>query len=121
MRIQFAMLAGALLVGGCASVSDVRQNPPLVDLYSDRPAQEVAECIRDGWQDTKLVGGTVGGILQSTAGNFSVIAPNAEIIWHVVDVKPSGTGSKVRYSFYRTWQSPPSSVPRIVNECAKAQ
>jgi len=118
MRILIGTMAAALLAG-CSSVADVRNTPAVLSLSSAKPALAVAECIRDGWQSTSIVGGSVGGILQQSGEKFSVVAPNGESPWHVVDVTPSGTGSRVQYRFYRTWQSPSDKVTHVVSYCSK--
>lgn len=118
MRILIGVLVVSLLAG-CSSVADIRATPAVLSLSSENPAKVVAECIRDGWQSTSIIGGTVGGVLQQSGDKFSVVAPNGESPWHVVDVFPSGSGSTVRYHFYRTWQSPNDKVTKVVSNCIK--
>jgi hypothetical protein len=118
MRILIGVLAIAVLAG-CSTVADIRQNPPIVSLESKKSAESVAECVRDGWQNTRIIGGSVGGQLQKSVEGFAVIAPNAENPWHVADIRSKGTGSIVSYRFYRTWQSPPDDVPETVRRCAR--
>lgn len=118
MRI---LIAGAalMLLAGCSSVAEIRATPAVLSLASSKSAKAVAECIRDGWQATSIVGGSVGGILQQTGDRFAVVAPNSESPWHVADVVPASSGSAVRYHFYRTWQSPSTQVTTVVMDCAK--
>lgn len=118
MRKLIIGLALAMLEG-CSSISDIRANPPTVELTTRCPANEVAECIRDGWQDIRIIGGSIGGVLQSSGERYSVIAPNAEMPWHVADVTPYGKGSRVSYHFYRTWQSPMERVIEVVKGCSR--
>jgi hypothetical protein len=118
MRILISALA-AVLLSGCASVADTRSNPPLLTLDSKKPARQVAECIRDSWQSTTVLGASVGGILQSSGDRYSVLAPDAQAPLHLVDVEPSNGGSVVRYHFYRTWQSPLERVTDAVSACAR--
>ncbi|QHB26503.1 hypothetical protein TCK1_1157 [Pseudomonas monteilii] len=118
MRILIGAL-GLALVAGCASVSETRNNPPLLDLKSEKPAKDVAECIRDSWQSTTVLGASVGGILQSSGNRYSVLAPDAQAPLHLVDVEPSKAGSTVKYHFYRTWQSPLERVTDAVKACVK--
>lgn len=108
-----------VLLAGCATTNDIRTNPPLVKVSSNKPAKSVAECIRDGWQGASLIGGSVGGVLQTSGERYSVIAPNPESPWHVVDVSPTSTGSMVAYHFFRTWQDPSSSVTDVVKNCSR--
>ncbi|EIM13879.1 hypothetical protein PchlO6_2168 [Pseudomonas chlororaphis O6] len=109
----------AVLLAGCSTVNDIRQNPPLLSIGSVKGAETVAECIQDGWQNTSLIGGTVGGQLQKLGSRYAVVAPNSETPWHVADVSPNGAGSTVSYRFYRTWQSPPDRVTDVVKRCAR--
>lgn len=118
MRILIGALAVALLAG-CSNVADIRSNPALLSISSEKPAKAVAECVRDGWQSTSIIGGSVGGILQQSGERFSVVAPNGESPWHVVDVVPKGGGSIAQYHFYRTWQSPNDMVTKVVSDCSK--
>lgn len=108
-----------IALSGCSSVSDIRENPPIIELAARRPAKDVAECIRDGWQEIRIIGGSVGGVLQSSGERYSVIAPGAEMPWHVADVSPYGDGSRVSYHFYRTWQSPMARVTEVVKGCSR--
>lgn len=118
MRILVGAV-GLVLLAGCANVADIRANPPVLSLISQKSAEQTAECIRDGWQSTSLIGGSVGGVLQKSGRGFSVIAPNPESPWHVADVVPSGaTTSKVSYRFHRTWQAPSDKVLVVVKSCA---
>lgn len=117
MRILIGALAVALLAG-CSSVSDVRQTTPVLSVSSSNPPQQVAECIRDGWQSIKVIGGTIGGTVQQTGKSFSVIA-TVDQPWHVADITPTSKGSAIQYHFYRSWQSPPSSVVDVVRSCAR--
>lgn len=117
MRILIAALGVALLTG-CSSVADIRKTPAVLSISSTKPARVVAECIRDGWQSTSIVGGSVGGVLQQSGDKFSVVAPNGESPWHVADVLPVGSGSAVQYRFYRTWQSPSDRVTKVVSDCS---
>lgn len=57
-------------MAGCASVGDSRSNPPLLSLQSSKPAKVVAECIRDGWQGTTVLGAGIGGILQTSGDRY---------------------------------------------------
>lgn len=111
-------IASLVSLAACSSVSEIRETRALIDVSSSRSARIVAECIRDGWQATPLVGGSVGGILQQSGEKYSVVAPNTESPWHVVDVSPAGSGSAIRYHFYRTWQSPPEKVTSVVKVCS---
>ncbi len=117
MRILIAAVS-LVVLAGCSSIADIRKNPPILTLSSDRSAKDVAECIRDGWQGTPVVGGSIGGILQASGDQYSVIAPGPESPWHVADVTPTATGSMISYRFIRTWQSPTDSVPKTVKACA---
>lgn len=118
MRILIGVL-GAALLSGCASVADTRSNPPLLVLNSQKPARELAECIRDTWQSTTVLGASIGGILQTSGDRYSVLAPDAQAPLHLVDVEPAKGGSTVRYHFYRTWQSPLARVTDAVRVCAR--
>lgn len=118
MRIMIGAL-GLALLAGCASVVDTRSNPPLLTLSSQKPARDLAECIRDRWQSTTVLGASIGGILQSSGDRYSVLAPDAQAPLHVADVEPNNGGSTVRYHFYRTWQSPLDRVTDAVKACAR--
>ncbi|WP_313650440.1 hypothetical protein [Pseudomonas soli] len=111
------VLVWLALLAGCASVNDTRGNPPLLSLQSSKAAPDVAECIRDGWQSTTVLGASIGGILQSSGARYSVLAPDAQAPLHVVDVTPNANGSVVQYHFYRTWQSPLQRVTDAVKAC----
>lgn len=117
MRILIGAL-GLVFVAGCASVGDTRSNPPLLNLKTSKQPAEVAECIRDSWQATTVLGVSVGGVLQSSGPRYSILAPDAQSPLHVVDVTPTEGGSLVRYHFYRTWQSPLQRVTDAVRSCA---
>ncbi len=118
MRSVVAGLA-VILLAGCSSVGDIRKNPPLLEIESKHSAKAVAECIRDGWQATDLVGGSLGGILQTSGDRYTVIAPNPENPWHLADVDPKGIGSLVRYHFFRTWQPPSDKISGVVSACSR--
>lgn len=117
MRLFFGAF-GLSLVVSCANVTDTRSNPALLSLSSQKPAREVAECIRDGWQGTTVLGSSVGGILQRSGGGYSILAPDAQAPLHLVDVVSKNGGSEIRYHFYRTWQYPLERVTDAVRACA---
>lgn len=110
---------GLTFLAGCASVSDTRSNPPLLTLSSPTPARAVAECIRDSWQSTTVLGSSIGGTLQISGNRYSILAPDAQAPLHLVDVDPTNSGSEIRYHFYRTWQSPLQRVTDAVRACAQ--
>lgn len=108
---------GLALLAGCANVADTRSNPPLLSLNSQRPALEVAECIRDSWQSTTVVGASLGGVMQKSGDRYSVLAPDTQAPLHLVDIVPDEAGSFIQYHFYRTWQSPLERVTDAVRKC----
>lgn len=116
MRIQVAMM-GLAMLAGCANVADTRSNPPLLSLSSHRPALDVAECIRDSWQSTTVVGASLGGVMQKSGDRYSVLAPDTQAPLHLVDIVPDKGGSFIQYHFYRTWQSPLERVIDAVRKC----
>lgn len=116
MRILIAA-AALMVMGGCASVGDTRSNPPLLELQSSKTPRAVAECIRDTWQNTTVLGASIGGVLQTSGNRYSVLAPDAQSPLHLVDIIPSGKGSLIKYHFYRTWQSPLDRVTAGVKGC----
>lgn len=119
MRV-FICALGLSLLGGCANVADIRANPAVLSLNSTKSAEQVAECIRDGWQSTSIVGGSVGGVLQKSGNSYSVIAPNPETPWHIADIDPATVdASKITYRFHRTWQAPSGKVVDVVKACAR--
>ena len=115
----FLVLLSAAWLSGCSSVSETRANPPVLQLSSSHKASDVAECIRDGWQGTTVLGAGIGGILQSSGDRYTILAPDAQSPLHLVDVFPNKSGSSIRYHFYRTWQSPLERVTDVVRSCAK--
>jgi len=116
MRILIGCLALASL-SGCASVGDTRGNPALLTLSTSKPAKDVAECIRDGWQGGAVLGAGYGAVLQSSGRKYTVFSPDSATPWHLADIVPSAEGTVVRYHFYRTWQSPPQQIPDVVKRC----
>ena len=110
---------GLVLLAGCSSVSDTRDTAPLLQVSSSNSAKQVAECIRDGWQNIAVWGAGIGGTLQESNGRYTVFSPDSQTPWHLADVTPTLTGSKVSYHFYRTWQSPIDRVPEVVKSCAR--
>lgn len=71
MRILIGAVAVAVLAGG-ASVGAIRSTPPLVSLNSKHGAKQVAECIRDGWQNISVWGAGIGGTMQESDGRYTV-------------------------------------------------
>jgi hypothetical protein len=118
MRVLMGAL-GVAMLAGCASVADTRSNPPLLTLLSPKPAREVAECIRDSWQSTTVLGSSIGGVLQSSGNRYSILAPDVQAPLHLVDIESTNSGSEIRYHFYRTWQSPLQRVTDAVRDCAR--
>lgn len=117
MRILIGAV-GLALLAGCASVGETRSNPPLLELDSRMQPRQAAECVRDALQSTTVLGAGVGGVLQSSGDRFSVLAPDVQAPLHLVDVTPARGGSRIRYHFYRTWQSPLDRVLDAVKSCA---
>ncbi|WP_154219935.1 hypothetical protein [Pseudomonas syringae] len=107
-----------LLLAGCANISDTRNTHPVLSISSKKPAKDVAQCIRDGWQNVSVWGAGIGGTLQESSGSYTVIAPDAQTPWHLVDISPSPKGSTIKYYFYREWQSPLDRIKNAVIGCA---
>lgn len=49
--IKATYLLAALVLTGCASVSEMRQSGPAKEYQTDKNAKSVSECILTGWQD----------------------------------------------------------------------
>lgn len=113
------LAAGLALLAGCASVGDTRNTPPLLSLNSKNSPKQVAECIRDGWQNINVWGAGIGGTLQESSGRYTVFSPDSQTPWSLADVQPVSGGSAIRYHFYRTWQSPNASITDVVKSCSK--
>jgi hypothetical protein len=117
MRILIGVM-GLVVLAGCANVGDTRSNPPLLELYTTKQPKQAAECVRDAWQNTTVLGASVGGVLQSSGDRFSILAPDVQAPLHLVDVTPAQEGSRISYHFYRTWQTPLQRVLDAVKSCA---
>ncbi|MDF3842663.1 hypothetical protein P3W55_13185 [Pseudomonas citronellolis] len=111
-------VAAIAALAGCATVNDTRSNPALVDISSTRSPLRVAECIRDSWQGITVLGSSFAVALQSTGDIYTVLA-DLQMPVHLADVSPEGSGSRIKYHFYRTWQSPVDRFPDAVRACAR--
>ena len=85
----------ALLLTGCASVTDLRGGTPIASWDSAKPAQAVAECIRDSWQNQRIGLEANGATLQTTGNLFTVVSPPGGVPAEVADIQTAGSGSKV--------------------------
>lgn len=86
---------GVLLLAGCASVTDLRNGAPIASWDSAKPAQPVAECIRDAWQNQRIGLEANGATLQTTGTLLTVVSPPGGVPAEVADIQASSTGSKV--------------------------
>lgn len=110
-------LSMSLILPGCSTIEEVREKPALLEFRTSASAKDVAECIRDGWQAISVLGGPLGGDMQSSGARYTVVAPNVEQPWHVVDVMPTAKGTQVSYHFKNTWQSPLERIVQVVRSC----
>jgi hypothetical protein len=68
----------ALLLGmtSCASVAEVSQDQPYATYSSTKPPKELAQCIRNAWQNTKFRGTANAADLQEDGTIYRVLSPS---------------------------------------------
>lgn len=93
MKLFVGALALALLMG-CSSMAELRQSGPMAKYHSERPPQEVAECILFAWQGQKFGGQQWDAFMQPFQGGHTVFTPQQ---LEVADVVKSGQGSEIKF------------------------
>lgn len=89
------LYAGAFLLSACASASDLRTRAPIASWNSTKPAQAVADCVRDSWQKQWIGLDANGASLQSIDARITVISTPGGTPFEVADIEATNTGSKI--------------------------
>ncbi len=84
----FALLA--LLVAGCATMDEMREDKLYASYTTSKPAKQVAECIRDEWMRKKYVGSPMSAVLQESPDRYTVTSPGVGSPVEFVDVLKDG-------------------------------
>ncbi len=74
MKAVLGVLA-VIMLSGCESVAEIERNPAYATLATQRPAKEVAECVRDSWQNTPFRGTPYAAQLQQSGSSYRVLSP----------------------------------------------
>jgi len=89
---RLLILALALGLAGCASVSEMRQDKPAFSVSTNKSPQQVSQCVLSGWQEKSARYGDV--YLQPFGEGFSVLsAGNVE----VADITPLAPGTDIKF------------------------
>lgn len=87
MRRGSVVVVAALVLGGCASVEELRQRAPEGTFATAKPAESVAECIRDGWESQKFGGAAYPVASQKSGDRYTVVSPNNGAPIELADVE----------------------------------
>lgn len=105
MRIFIGAIALALLAG-CATpaMNEARTQPPYKMLSSNKPAQNVAQCIEFAWQDESVFG--VDASAYKRTGSNGVVTLYTREGESFVDLRSQATGTQL--SYYARHDNPPA-------------
>jgi hypothetical protein len=101
MRV-FAILLALTALYGCATPNEIRAKGAAKEFSSQRPAQEVAICIADRWDNAPPMerGGTVSTSLKSDGYTVTLTAAMPFVGVHaalLADIKTAEGGSRIAY------------------------
>jgi hypothetical protein len=91
------MVAMAATLAGCAgsAMEQARTQAPYKTLASDKPEQNVAQCVKFAWEDEAVFGVDAGAYLQpGKQGGSTVYTRSAESF---VDIQAGATGTALNY------------------------
>lgn len=96
MRMLMVAMAATLLAGCAGSAMEqARTQAPYKTLASDKPEQNVAQCVKFAWEDEAVFGVDAGAYLQpGKQGGSTVYTRSAESF---VDIQASATGTALNY------------------------
>lgn len=87
---KLSLLVVLFIISSCASVNDLRGETPYAEYKTHRVAREIAECIRDAWQNQKIGGAPGGGDMQETVSGYAIAAPSFANPIELVDIHNDG-------------------------------
>ncbi|MBF0329435.1 MAG: hypothetical protein HQL10_09785 [Nitrospirae bacterium] len=106
----------AVLLFGCSTPNQMREKTPDMEVTSSKPAQKVAACIANRWENLGVMGSTIPVNMKPTEDGYSVSWYNTT--WEktniIADVKENKSGSVTR--FYRAI-SMTERFEKAIKEC----
>ncbi|NII07268.1 hypothetical protein [Luteibacter anthropi] len=79
------MSLALVALSGCSTISEIRQKPAYATFQATKAAKQVAECVRDGWQEQSF-GGPSMVMIQEGNGRLTVISPAGGPPLEIVDI-----------------------------------
>lgn len=113
--MKWAVLPLAFTLGGCATVSDISQTPPTMNVISGKKPQEYARCVVD-----KLSGSRGALQVEPQKDGVRVIVPNKLSAGPtaVFDIESRSGGSSIKlYESMSNVPLRPGDVGDAANEC----
>jgi uncharacterized lipoprotein YajG len=89
MRVLIGVVA-VVLLSGCASPSDLKQNAPSISANTSKDPKQYALCVFPKWQDARST-----STMSETQNGYRLIAANDMMTDEVLEISKSTLGSKV--------------------------
>lgn len=109
----FALIA--LLVAGCATMDEMREDKLYASYTTSKPVKQVAECIRDEWMRQKYVGSPMSAVLQESSGKYTIVSPGVGHAVEFVDVLVDGHVNQ--YTMTAILKSRKELMAKTINAC----
>lgn len=109
-------LCVALLLTGCASVQDMRNQPPVLTLKSTNSPRQNAICIADDWD--RVLGHAMAQMRENRAGYQIHMMCDTGYNCIVIDITPQDNGSNLTMYGQTLWMK---DFQAAVKSCALAK
>lgn len=111
-----AALCATLVLTGCASVQDVRGQPPILTQKSVNTPRQIAICIADGWDQE--MGHAMAQMRENRTGYQVHMMCDTGYNCIVADITPNGSGSNLAMYGQTLFMD---GYRAVVNSCAQPQ
>lgn len=99
-----SILIIALALTACATPSELRKTPAVLDVSSNKPAKQVAICISEGWENAVPTGALTPMPINTSlkANGYSIIGKSRSLLGGqgtviLADIADTTSGSTTRY------------------------
>lgn len=109
------LLLAVVVLSGCASINEMRAEPPYYTAVSEKNAKDTAECILFGWQNNSFRYGDV--YIQPYNNGYTVYSSSS---LEVADVVPKNNMTEIKF-YHQGGLFKPRINDRInyINSCSK--
>ena len=106
------LLVSVISIIGCASISELRSDGTSDIWYSEKSVDDVSQCILFGWQDRKMLIGTMNVYIQPYVNGQTVYTEDNTFVSDIISYN-----GKTKISYYHQNEARNDEMKGIILNC----